>query len=260
MHFTGTKETTSAKAEALFVGIAYDLFAYLQNLLAEHGITATYAIGITEGIRLFARQPYHLLFLELNEEHGESSAQLVTALRRARAAPILLLTGTENEESIMKMVRCGVDICVPNAFPPFLIGAYILSMIRRYTDYNRQDMPDSIENIPLQRGDICIDPLSCTVEVRGRTVALRPREFNLLYYFMRHPNIVLSAEQICAGAWGLEDGYGGDVSGPVSILRRAIEPTPQEPVYIETVHQFGYRFTAHAVGTCGEWRGSVGVL
>lgn len=257
MRFTGTKETTSAKAEALFVGIAYDLFAYLRDLLAEHGIMATYAIGITEGIRLFARQPYHLLFLELNEEHGESSAQLVTALRRARAAPILLLTGTENEESIMKMVRCGVDICVPNAFPPFLIEAYILSMIRRYTDYNRQD---SIGDMPMQRGDISIDPLGRTVEVRGRAVALRPREFALLYYFMRHPNIVLSAGQICAGAWGLEEGYGGDVSGPVSILRRAIEPNPQEPVYIETVHQFGYRFTAHAVGTCGEWRGSVGVL
>ena len=248
-----TVKMAAAEIEALFVGISFELFEYLQGMLKQSGISVSYAVGITEGARLFVGHPYHLLLMELPEGSRESRTQLLKALRQTRTAPILLLTGTESsEESIAEVIDCGVDICVPDTLPHYLIGTCVLSMIRRYTDYNRQDCPGHIEHIPLRRGDIYIDLIRCAVEVCGRPVALRPREFALLHYFMRHPGIVLTAEQICAGAWNLEDGYGGDVSGPVSILRRAIEPNPQEPVYIETVHQFGYRFTGRSVETCGE--------
>ena len=89
---------------------------------------------------------------------------------------------------------------------------------------------------------------------------LRPREFALLLYFMRNPGIVLTAEQICDRAWGNEGSYGQGVSGPVALLRKAIEADPEHPVYIETIWRVGYRFTAHKSETCGGWRSGESVM
>ena len=55
-----------------------------------------------------------------------------------------------------------------------------------------------------QLGDIFIDPARQEITVCGQPVNLRHREFSLLLYFMRNPNIVLTAEQICEHAWGME--------------------------------------------------------
>lgn len=99
-------------------------------------------------------------------------------------------------------------------------------------------------------GDFFIDPARRIVEVCGRLVNLRPREFSLLLYFMRNPHIVLTSEQICEHAWGMEGSYNQGVAHPIRLLRKAIEPDPPKPIYIETVHRVGYRFTACKVETC----------
>ena len=85
-------------------------------------------------------------------------------------------------------------------------------------------------------------------------------EFLLLHYFMRNPRIVLSTEQICDHAWGNEGSYANGVSGPIAILRKAIEPDPTHPVYIQTVKSMGYCFTGIHVETCDKCRDSVGAL
>ena len=91
------------------------------------------------------------------------------------------------------------------------------------------------------------------VKVRGQPVNLRPREFSLLLYFMRNINIVLTAEQICEHAWGMEGSYNRGVSGPIAILRKMIEPDTANPRYIETVSRIGYRFTAYHSEICDDY-------
>ena len=76
---------------------------------------------------------------------------------------------------------------------------------------------------------------------------MRPREFSLLLYFMEHPDVILSADHICTNAWDMEAGYDRGISQPIYLLRQAIEPNPEKPVYIRTVHRLGYRFTPESV-------------
>ena len=101
-----------------------------------------------------------------------------------------------------------------------------------------------------ETGDIFIDPPRRIVMVRNQPVELRPREFALLLYFMRNPNIVLTSAQICYHAWKMTSGYDGGVSHQIYLLRKQIEPQPSNPSYIQTVHGFGYRFTPNFVETC----------
>lgn len=172
----------------------------------------------------------------------------VERMRLTTHAPILVLAPDKLSGPLLK---AGADMCVPENLAPDMVTAHVLALLRRYTLYDHYDkrQPD---RKAIQRGDIFIDPSRYTVLVRDRPVHLRLREFSLLHYFMRNPQLVLTPEQICAGAWKMEGGYGGDMSGPISILRRAIEPNPKAPIYIQTVNQVGYRFTAHFSGTGGE--------
>lgn len=129
------------------------------------------------------------------------------------------------------------------------------------------DIPNIIITAPrakrkyqLSKRDIYIDPARRKVEVRGQPVSLRPREFSLLLYFMRNPKIVLTSEQICEHAWEMEGSYNQGVSGPISILRKAIEADKSNPRYIRTVPGVGYRFTAYSDETCDDCSSSVGLL
>ena len=125
-----------------------------------------------------------------------------------------------------------------------------MAQLRRYLVYNHYDEPGHAEAAPFQVGDIFMDPPRRIVEVRGQKVSLRPREFAMLLYFMRNPHITLTSEQICEKAWGMEGSYSRGVSHPIRVLRTAIEPDPENPIYIETVYRVGYRFTAHKSETC----------
>lgn len=116
-----------------------------------------------------------------------------------------------------------------------MIADLAYAQLRRYTEYNHYSDPGKAEIASFQVGDIFIDPARRIVEVRGQLVSLRPREFSLLLYFMRNPNIVLTSEQICEQAWGMEGSYNQGVSGPIAILRKSIEPDKSQPHYIKTV-------------------------
>lgn len=135
-----------------------------------------------------------------------------------------------------------------------------LCELRRYTEYNHYNDPGGAGVSSFQVGDIFIDPARRQVEVHGHLVSLRPREFSLLLYFMRNPRIVLTAEQICEHAWEMEGSYNRGVSGPVALLRKAIEPDIANPRHIETIPRIGYRFTAYHGETCDDCSSFVGLF
>ena len=70
------------------------------------------------------------------------------------------------------------------------------------------------------------------------------REFDLLYFLMRHPGQVFSREQLLDQVWGFT--FASDASTVtvhIRRLREKIEPDPSNPQYIQTVWGVGYKFT-----------------
>ena len=148
------------------------------------------------------------------------------------------------------MIELGMDICVSDKESHSVIADLIHALFRRYTEYDHYKDPRHAEVAAFHIGDIFIDPPRHEVVVRGQPVNLRPREFSLLLYLMQNPNIVLSSEKICEQAWGMEEGYDHGVSHPIYLLRKAIEPDPENPIYIQTIRRVGYRFIPNDVETC----------
>lgn len=155
-----------------------------------------------------------------------------------------------HEDTACPVLTLGADLCVPVDWSLNILAEHIMAAFRRYTRYTHYQDICGTEAVPFQEGDISIDPARHTAAVRGQPVKLRPREFSLLLYFMRNPGIVLTAEQICEKAWGIDGAYDHGIAQPIRMLRQAIEPDPKKPFYIETVRQVGYRYTAKCVETC----------
>ena len=81
------------------------------------------------------------------------------------------------------------------------------------------------------------------VTVGGTDVSLTPLEFKLLSAFVRHPNQVLSREQLLELVWGDAYGVSGDqVKLYVGYLRRKLAPGAPDATLVETVRGFGYRY------------------
>jgi two-component system alkaline phosphatase synthesis response regulator PhoP len=93
-----------------------------------------------------------------------------------------------------------------------------------------------------------IDPTAHTAQVNGELIALKPKEFDLLLYFMERPNVTLSREALLRDVWKYE--YSVDtrtVDVHVRGLRQKIEADPSNPVLLETVRGYGYRLTSPKV-------------
>lgn len=210
----------------------------------EEGILSAYAASIQDGTRRFAEKPCHLLILALPEENKETWPKILAVLRKSRPTPIMLLADEWDEDTRTEMLKGGADMCFSAKSAPEAIGAHALALLRRYTQYNRYDIPQPDASV-LHRGELLIDPIRHRLTLAGHEVRLRRREFRLLLYFAENPGIVLTPEKICETVWMTESHYNRDVSAVIAELRKKLRDNSKHPVYIETVHGVGYRFLPH---------------
>lgn len=227
---------------ALAIGLPDSLLTDLQNLFLQHHLQFIAVATLQAASKHLTNMIFHLLIVDLEYLKTIQQTHWLSTLRQTSFAPVIVLSDTP-ELDLTSAVDLGADICISRKWPHSDIAELAHAQLRRYTEYNHYDDPDHSEVAAFQKGDIFIDPARHMVEVRGRPVALRPREFLLLLYFMRNPDIVLSSEQICEKAWNAEGNYNHGVAQPIRILRLAIEPNPDNPIYIKTVYGVGYRFT-----------------
>lgn len=232
---------------ALAVGITDKLRQYLQAQLGEYDLQIETISTIHEAGCKLSKKVFHLLIVDLNYLRSIGQTGWLGRVRRTSYLPVVVLS-RDPEQDVNGVVEYGADLCIASEQSVSVIADLVYAQFRRYVSYNHYKAPVSTTVAAFQIGDICIDPARRTVEVRGQSVNLRPREFSLLLYFMRNPTIVLTTEQICENAWRIEGIYERNVSGSIYILRQAIEIDPQNPVYIQTVYRVGYRFTVKSKG------------
>ena len=234
--------------QALAIGLSDDLFSGIRPLLSSY-MHLILSQTVKDSTRLLEQHKFHLLLVDIEYLRSVHQSDWLAGIRRISFVPVIVLSDTPEADSHL-MVQLGADICMSSKHPHSMIADLSQAQLRRYTEYNHFHGPGSLEVSPFQVGDIFIDPPRRIVMVRNQPVELRPREFALLLYFMRNPNIVLTSAQICYHAWKMTSGYDGGVSHPIYLLRKQIEPQPSNPSYIQTVHGFGYRFTPNFVETC----------
>jgi len=101
--------------------------------------------------------------------------------------------------------------------------------------------PRDKATLVLRAGDVELHTAEREVRIAGESIQLTLKEYRLLELFMRHPNQVLSREQISNSLWDFEfDGYSNVIDVHVKNLRKKLSDRGNEEV-IETVRGVGYR-------------------
>jgi DNA-binding response OmpR family regulator len=189
------------------------------------------------------RRPPDLLLVDaqLPEAAGVRLCRAVrgAAERRLRTVPILLLAAGATEEERVAGLEAGADACVAGPATPRELLARVRALLRRAPRSSAATGPAAR---PAGGGDLVLDPLRRRVRCRGRTVALRPKEFALLAFLLDHAGGVFTRPQLLTRIWGPGSAAGErTVDVHMRRLREKLERHPSRPALLETVRGVGYR-------------------
>src|SRR5438270_13992296 len=164
---------------------------------------------------------------------GRSGLEILEAIRESDARlPVILLTARDTVEDKVAGLDSGATDYVTKPFSFDELTARVRAHLRR---------PAQLDSTVLSAAGIEMDLLSRDVRFGDRSVRLSAREFDLLAYFMRHPNQVLSREQILSAVWGYDfDPRTNVVEVYSGYLRRKLG-SDERPAPIETMRSVGYR-------------------
>lgn len=172
-----------------------------------------------------------------------SGLDVCRILRNEQTVPILMLTARTGEADKVQGLDLGADDYVTKPFSMRELRARVASLLRR-DRLSRDAASDERDSATVLTGaDITLDVTRHEVERDGRPVSLRPREFELLEFLMRHPGQALTRELILSGVWGFS--YAGEtrtVDVHIRWLREKLESDPAHPQHIQTVRGVGYKF------------------
>jgi len=210
---------------------------HLQDLPCEVRLAFDGVVGLAEA----ETKPFDLIILDLKLP-GLDGLEVCRRLRaRGRYTPILMLTSKSSELDRVLGLEMGADDYLTKPFSVMELTARVKALFRRVEMLAKSDVQAEAKLLRLR--DLTIDIERHTVAVRGDTVELTAREFDLLVHFARHPGRVYSREQLLDQVWGYQhSGYDHTVNSHINRLRAKIERDPQNPEYIHTVWGVGYKF------------------
>ncbi|MDR1600781.1 MAG: response regulator transcription factor [Oscillospiraceae bacterium] len=170
-----------------------------------------------------------------------SGMDICRALRKVSQVPVIMLTARGEEFDRVLGLELGADDYIVKPFSPREVVSRIKAVLRRANGQTRDGSAGS-----LVFGALEILPDSYTVRLDGESVAMTPREVELLALLASHPGRVFPRETILSQVWGYD--YYGDsrtVDTHIKRLRQKLS-APGAKWQITTVYGVGYKFEAEA--------------
>ena len=217
----------------------------LAHLLEIHLQDLSYDVELAfdgdTGLEKAESEEYDLVILDIMLP-GTDGLEICRRLRgKDSYTPILMLTSRSSELDRVLGLEMGADDYVTKPFSIRELLARVKAIFRRI-DTLRSEQQNGKPAL-IRAGELIIDPEKRQVTVDGETVDLTAKEYELLYYFARHPGRVFQRSQLLDKVWGYgHDGYEHTVNSHINRLRAKIENNPAQPRYILTVWGVGYKF------------------
>ena len=160
--------------------------------------------------------------------------ELCRILRRESDVPVIMLTAREAPADRIKGLDIGADDYIVKPFDPDEVIARAEAVLRR--------VKGKVQQV-LTSGNITLNETAGSVTVNEEQVSLSRAQIALLATFMRHPNQVLTRDQLISLAFDDEfDGFDRAIDNQVARLRKQISRDSSQP--IQTVYGAGYRFVS----------------
>ncbi len=175
---------------------------------------------------------------------GGSGLELLRRMKRndsTRELPVIMLTAKTTEDNLIQGLDVGADDYITKPFAPRELIARMRALLRR------SGGGEAADRIAVDR--LVLDGESRRIFIAGQVVEVGPTEFNLLQFFMSHPERAYTRGQLLDQVWGANV-YVEERTVDVHIrrLRKALQsPAGDYSELIQTVRGTGYRFSAMGV-------------
>ncbi len=173
---------------------------------------------------------YDLFLLDISLAQG--SGLNVCKKAKEKGHPVVFLTASGDENSVVTGLDMGADDYIAKPFRPRELVSRIRSVLRRY-------QPASL----VSAGNVTVDMDKASVKKNGEEINLSALEYRLLTVFINNRGILLSRNKLLEDIWDIGGDFVNDNTLTVYIkrLREKIEDDPQDPQIIKTVRGLGYR-------------------
>ena len=203
----------------------------LTEFLAGEDFETVSAATQKEAERLLLQSGYDLLLVDLALSAGDGFG--VCAAAKQRGLPVIFLTASADENSVVTGLDMGADDYIAKPFRPRELVSRMRSVLRRYSNAQTVELP----------GGVVVDLEKGVVRKNGEEVPLSALEYKLLSALLAHRGKLMSRSRLLEEIWDIDGDFVNDNTLTVYIkrLREKLEDNPQEPAIIKTVRGMGYR-------------------
>ena len=210
------------------------LASVVKRGLMEEGYSIDAVYDGEEAEYMAETTPYDLVILDIMLPKKDGIVVCKELRAKQVSIPVLMLTAKDSIEDRVAGLDSGADdyLTKPFAFSELL--ARVRALMRR-------DM--SFKTPKLQVGDLVMDTLTREVRKGPRKIDLTAKEYSILEYFMRHPNMVVTRTMLEEGAWNYDfDSMSNIIDVYIRRLRSKINDEGEDSL-IQTLRGAGYRLT-----------------
>lgn len=207
------------------------LIRMVRDFLTSDGFQVCAVTGQTAAQAAMDREKPDLALVDISLAEGNGFGVFSDA--KSRGIPVIFLTASSDEFSVVTGLDMGADDYISKPFRPRELVSRIRNVLRRTKKRT------SIISL----GDLTIDTDRGSVHRGGQEVYLSALEYKLLLVFLQHRGQTLTRDRLLEEIWDCAGDFVSDNTLTVYIkrLREKIEPDAQNPRYIRTVRGLGYR-------------------
>ena len=188
-----------------------------------------------EAILLCRKNSYDALILDIMMPELDGFSVL-RELRKSSDIPVLFLSARGEEYDKISGFEMGADDYIEKPFSPKVLMLRLQAILRRTSAQKEKNA----EAECFVDGPLCVNFTARTVTLNGERLDLSPKEYDLLFFLLRHPNVALTRERILREVWGY-DFFGDDrtLDTHIKLLRRSLGDWS---AHIITIRGVGYRY------------------
>ncbi|WP_159561089.1 response regulator transcription factor [Streptococcus halichoeri] len=230
------------KKKLLVVDDEEHILRLLDYHLQKEGYATELVSDGRTALKLAQSEPYHFIILDIMLPQLDG----IEVCKRLRAkgikTPIMMVSAKGEEFDKVLALELGADDYLTKPFSPRELVARVKAVLRRTdTKASLQNEENLDDALTIQ--DITIYPERHEVYKAGQLLRLTPKEFELLLYLIKHPNMTLTRERLLERIWGYDFGQETRlVDVHIGKLREKVEDDAKNPKLIETIRGYGYKF------------------
>ena len=204
----------------------------LAMLLTSEGFSVSHCASQKEALAQLGGQRFDLALVDISLPDGNGFA-VCTAVKEKQDIPVIFLTASDDEVSVVTGLNLGADDYITKPFRPRELIARIQAALRK----------SGRSPAVFRAGTLTVDATSSLVTKNDREVFLSALEYRLLLVFINNQGTVITRSRLLDELWHAAGEYVNDNTLTVYIkrLREKIEDDPTNPQIILTVRGLGYR-------------------